>query len=736
MKFLVHKFRQSLGLILTLLSLAWVQFAAQANLDSEFDRLCQAHRQQDRATSRSELAAFCQRHATAPFASQGYFLLGYQEFENRRFLQAEEFLSKASRQNGPITDYVVYFRAASLSELKRFRETQEQLADFATRFQKSPFVEKSQILYWQCSLELKDAQSVLNSASRVTDLETNPEPLYYRAQALELLGDLAGAVANYQRLHYEFPLYGQASSVSASLTSLLKAHPELDVEIRKERRISRAEKLLAGKRYRDTLQELEALFQNNAAAAENLQFRLWEGISLFGSGQYYAAILALKKLSAAPAETAARACFTIAESYRKLDNYSQFKQAVEEMQPAFKSSSWWEEALFSIGNYNLVRRDLEESMSFYRRIVEHFPNGARARDCHWRVAWHQFRQGNTREALEMFVDHLTRYADSEHRLTAFYWAARCQQILGRSAHATQIFQALAQKVPSNHYGQLSAKNLGDNVGSRTADPVDARMEGLIDELILPARPNAVRNLSVVREASLNDWPRAKALARLHLFDLAARELLRPKVYPASPVVDFQAAKLFAQDESFFQATVYLRRVFPNYLDLPLSALPREVWEMFFPLAYRSTILQEAVKYQIDPFLVMALIRQESAFDPKAVSAANAHGLMQLLPSTARRLARSMKLPRPSTAHLHDPNLNIRLGMRYFADLLKQFDGNEEKVLASYNAGEHRVESWMSEGSYADSAEFVDTIPFSETRNYVKIIRRNYWFYKALYGNKH
>ena len=92
---------------------------------------------------------------------------------------------------------------------------------------------------------------------------------------------------------------------------------------------------------------------------------------------------------------------------------------------------------------------------------------------------------------------------------------------------------------------------------------------------------------------------------------------------------------------------------------------------------------------------MALIRQESAFNPKAVSVANAHGLMQLLPSTARRMARGMNLPRPSTEGLHEPEVNIRLGMRYFSDLMKQFDGQTEKVLASYNAGEHRVESWMS-----------------------------------------
>ncbi|MGH9962715.1 MAG: lytic transglycosylase domain-containing protein, partial [Pyrinomonadaceae bacterium] len=199
--------------------------------------------------------------------------------------------------------------------------------------------------------------------------------------------------------------------------------------------------------------------------------------------------------------------------------------------------------------------------------------------------------------------------------------------------------------------------------------------------------------------------------------------------------DYQAAKLFIMGKNFYETTRRLRRVFPNYLELLFESLPREIWEMFYPMNYQSIISREARKYNIDPFLIMGLIRQESAYNPKAVSSANAHGLMQLLPSTARRLARSMKLRRPSTALLHDPDLNIQLGTRHFSDLLIRFGGQEDKVLASYNAGEHRVDLWMSEGNYADSAEFVETIPFSETRNYVKIIYRNYAFYRWLYGSK-
>ena len=156
--------------------------------------------------------------------------------------------------------------------------------------------------------------------------------------------------------------------------------------------------------------------------------------------------------------------------------------------------------------------------------------------------------------------------------------------------------------------------------------------------------------------------------------------------------------------------------------------------MFYPAHFQTAVSREAQQEQIDPYLVLALIRQESTFNSRALSAANAHGLMQLLPTTARKIAQEIKIQRPTVAGLQDPDLNLRLGTRYLADLLKQFGGEEDKALASYNAGERRVESWLSEGGYTDGAEFVENIPFSETRNYVKIIYRNYWFYRKLYSN--
>jgi soluble lytic murein transglycosylase len=130
-------------------------------------------------------------------------------------------------------------------------------------------------------------------------------------------------------------------------------------------------------------------------------------------------------------------------------------------------------------------------------------------------------------------------------------------------------------------------------------------------------------------------------------------------------------------------------------------------------------------------LTAGLIRQESAFEPEARSPANAVGLMQLLPSTARLLAKQARIGY-SRFQLADPSYNVHLGTIYLAGLKKSF-GNVESALAAYNAGEDRVGQWTAGQSYRETAEFVDSIPFTETRDYVQIVTRNAEIYRKLYG---
>lgn len=179
------------------------------------------------------------------------------------------------------------------------------------------------------------------------------------------------------------------------------------------------------------------------------------------------------------------------------------------------------------------------------------------------------------------------------------------------------------------------------------------------------------------------------------------------------------SRIYQGKGNYYGAISVLRRAFPDYGDRPFTSLPEEVRDILFPIRHFDLITQNATRNNLDPDLVLALIRQESAFNESARSKANARGLMQVLPSTGRLLARNAGVTRYTVTKLYHPETNIALGTRYLAELLRQYDGKVELALAAYNAGDNRVDRWLQEFGDVDMAEFVERIPFSETRNYVK-----------------
>jgi soluble lytic murein transglycosylase len=170
---------------------------------------------------------------------------------------------------------------------------------------------------------------------------------------------------------------------------------------------------------------------------------------------------------------------------------------------------------------------------------------------------------------------------------------------------------------------------------------------------------------------------------------------------------------------------------PGAASASIQSIPLAYWHILFPAPYWNTIKAESAKNNLDPYLVASLIRQESEFNPSVISYANAWGLMQLLPSTGKSLARQEGMTHFQTFQLLDPETNIRLGTRYLRQTLDRFGGVPEYALAAYNAGESRVEDWQSAGPYSGIDEFVESIPFTQTRDYVQAILRNIEIYREI-----
>jgi soluble lytic murein transglycosylase len=230
--------------------------------------------------------------------------------------------------------------------------------------------------------------------------------------------------------------------------------------------------------------------------------------------------------------------------------------------------------------------------------------------------------------------------------------------------------------------------------------------------------------------------RARLLSRADLDTWADSELRYAARNDAKPwSVALELAEMDTRAGSPDRALRHIKTVLPSYLFMPRDGAPARFWRLAFPLPYRSLIVKYSSQAGLDPYLVAALIRQESEFNPKALSPSKAVGLMQIMPPVGRELARKVPVRGFRLSQLTSPETNIRLGTYYFRRLLDSCEGRLEDTLAAYNAGRSRVTLWRGWGPFDDTNEFAETIPFAQTRDYVQIILRNAELYRWLYASE-
>jgi soluble lytic murein transglycosylase len=223
------------------------------------------------------------------------------------------------------------------------------------------------------------------------------------------------------------------------------------------------------------------------------------------------------------------------------------------------------------------------------------------------------------------------------------------------------------------------------------------------------------------------------LISIEMYDEALDEVeFAERAWGASTTLSATRAWLLNRTGELRPAINLMRRTYPQFLAAGGESMPPDVLSIIFPLQYWSLISTHAAAHALDPYLVAALVAQESTFDKDIVSAAKAVGLMQIMPTTGRRWARRLGIRSFSTRRLTVPEVNVRIGTAYFADLMKQF-GSEPAALAAYNAGESRVVRWQRERPGVPRDEFIDDIPFPETQNYVRRILGTADDYRRLYG---
>ena len=369
-----------------------------------------------------------------------------------------------------------------------------------------------------------------------------------------------------------------------------------------------------------------------------------------------------------------------------------------------------------------------EAGKVYKRAAEVAHTLTQRLDALWRVGWIHYQRNQFTEAIDTFQEIVqavgTPSSDSSlHAASqALYWLARSQEHLGLMEPARQHLEELSQDYPFTYYGQLAEIRLGPTEFSTRRWTVLASN----DTMSAVAPPYLQQDIH---------YQKIQELRSLQLFKEAVQELdVVFTRYGANSQAFPQLVSLASEVGAYDVGIRLAIRHFGATLrkgQLPLSS---PAWLGAFPMGYQM-VIQSFVPKHVDPFLVAGLIREESLYSARVVSPVGAIGLMQLMPATAKKVARQLGLQDSDydPQGLYEPEQNIQLGTYYLGQLLNEFQDNIIYSVAAYNAGPQAVKRWIAQNGQREPDEFVELIGYRETRGYVKRVVGSYRIYRTLFG---
>lgn len=664
------------------------------------------------------VANYAKSHPNAAGAT-AYLALGHALTLDHRYDDAIDAYRKAAQGADALDDYADYLAAQALMDANRPAEVPAVLNNFAERYPESIFKIRAPLLIANSYLKLNNGAAAVGV---LTPLMGTPEAGHadFRltlAEAYQASGDRARAAALFRAIYVEDSLSNEAAPARDQLAAL-------GLPLSAAERKVHADQMFNAHRYGEANAEYNGL-RNDPGLSQADR----DGLLI------YSAVTELKlkhlsrkdvdKLPATNDDTAALKLYLYAELSRKEKNSAGHDGIIAQMLAKYPASRWFEEALYSGGNMYLLEQNYPQAIYHYKLLAEHFPNSIYAPSAHWREAWLNYRLQHYNDAAALMDEQITRYGGGLEVPSALYWRGRIYEEQDHNFPlAASYYRSVALNYTNYYYGGLARRRiavLGEQPAvaeTATVASVHRRPEPDLASAVPEDDPHFIK---------------AKLLA-----NAALNEYIGPEIDASPDAGQWGAlaqAQIYASYGEYTRALQSMKHAGIPFFALPTAEVPQGYWNLLLPKPYWGDLVSDSQRNGLDPYLVASLIRQESEFNAGAVSPAHAYGLMQLLPSVGKANAKKEGIRRFSTAELLNPTINLQLGTRNLKAVLDRFGGQPEYALAAYNAGDVPVRQWIAVGGYRDIAEFVESIPYSETRGYVEAILRNRDLYREFYAPK-
>ncbi|MGK7344601.1 MAG: transglycosylase SLT domain-containing protein [Candidatus Nitrospinota bacterium M3_3B_026] len=669
------------------------------------------------------------------------FAAGLDEYRAARALledgAAEEAIERLEKLAVPsfiLGDYAMRDLASVLKGKEGLTASLPALDRLVKNFPKSPLaatVNKLRLLAACGDVSSETCGGYLESIGvEAVPAEFRAKRIYMEARRMEPLGRKAAAYRLYQRAYYDYPDPAIDREIIEKTIRLRReegappgksAYPYATFS----QRMGRAERLYRAFRYSDAAVELERILKIGYSESRKAKALYKLGMVKYRARDRTGARAVFKEVIRryAGSGLAHMADYRIAVIDWNNDKNAQTAQRLKKLASSGAGRQVRARARYVLGRIAESAGRLGEAGEEYAAALELSPDPRLARDIMWRIGWTKYQEGGHAQAARLFEkfsrDPRNTGADGKF----LYWAARAKARAGDAAGGERMGEKLKGRFPHTYYGTRML----------TGPPDPRPVNGVMS--LKPDESGRMEPVGVaLDEEAERRRRRFEALVEMEMYGEARLEL------------DALSRRLTrSPEEALWLALQYRRarapgrsiRLVANHggpLDLDFSG---PSWRAYYPVEHWENVAGQARTHGVSPFLALAIIRQESAFEPAALSPADARGLMQIIPATGRRVYENTGMPektgKPFAPRLlFNPNVNIPLGVAYFSGLLARYEGNLTLALAAYNAGESAADKWRERYGNLDDDELVEMIPYSETRDYVKKVKRNLALYRLIY----
>ncbi len=616
-------------------------------------------------------------------------------------------VSASALATTPLADYARYYSGLSLMKLERYEAADTIFGELAALKIDGHLPEDAALRQG----ETREARKDFTGAVAVYEL-LMAKPLSKPHVAwlkLGLAADQAGlpvrSVEALQRVYYDYPTSVEADTAAEELD---RQDVEADAALA-PKELARADALFRARRWADAQDSYEAV-RPFVSGAERARVDMRIGACDVGRGRYREGRAHLAPLLGGPAgEEASFHDLVAARGLKRTDEHVKLSRAFVAKYP---SGAFADEVLDRLASAYIIDDEDEQADAVFREVVERYPAGRFAERAAWKAGWWAYRQGRFQDAVALFDGGAAQFPRSDFRPSWLYWSGRASLEAGNVETGVARLRLAATDYHNSYYGRLAVKQLASRRGG---GPIASTLQRQPTAVSVPT----AQRISLLLAVGLNQ----EAMSEL---------LYAQRVWGDSPQLQATIALTHRRLGNVRAGINAMKRAYPQYLAAGGETLPAEILQVIFPLDYWALLQKYSKQRNLDPYVVAALVAQESNFDAFVVSHANAWGLMQVLPSTGRSLARKLGVRPFSTKRLTEAEINVRLGTQFFADSIRRF-GGVHFALAAYNAGDSRVAAWQRERPGMPQDEFIDDIPFPETQNYVKRILGTAEDYRYLYS---